>query len=305
MDELPLGTTGADTARPGAAQDTLAAATTMGEVTLKVADLDRMIAYYADAVGLQLLAQEGERAVLGRPGVPSLALERDGALRHAPAGAAGLYHTAFLFGAEADLASAVYSVARAHPASFTGSSDHLVSKALYFDDPEGNGVELYWDRPRAAWDWDGGRVRIGSVWLDPNAFLSEHLTEAGLTAPTGGDTRVGHVHLKVGDIGTARAFYVDTVGFEVTAEFGAQALFVSAGGYHHHLGMNTWESRGAGDRTPALGLGEVSIRVPSADDLGALRERLAARAVPTRDDGRELSFEDPWRNRVRVGVDVG
>ena len=146
---------------------------------------------------------------------------------------------------------------------------------------------------------------MGTLYLDPNRFLQENLTEQGATAGVQGDAGVGHVHLKVGDIATARAFYVDTVGFEVTAAFRDSALFVSAGGYHHHLGMNTWHSAGAGTRTPALGLGEVSIAVPTADDLGALRERLTGRGVRQRDTGAELSFEDPWANTVRVSVAAG
>ncbi|WP_246854618.1 VOC family protein [Naasia sp. SYSU D00057] len=282
--------------------DSLAADTGMGAVTLAVADLDRMIAYYRDGVGLDLLAQQGDRAELGRGGAAALVLEQRRELRHASPSQAGLYHTAFLFPDQSDLAASVYSVATRYGGSFNGSSDHLVSKALYFDDPEGNGVELYWDRPRAEWQWDGSRVRMGTVFLDPNRFLQENLTEQGATTGVQGDAGVGHVHLKVGDIATARAFYVDTVGFEVTAAFGDSALFVSAGGYHHHLGMNTWHSAGAGTRTPALGLGEVSIAVPTVEDLGALRERLTARGVQQRDTGAGLSFEDPWANTVRVAV---
>ncbi len=287
---------------PATAQtpDVLDADTSMGAVTLKVADLDAMVTYYRDGVGLTLLALEGGRAVLGRPGNPSLVLEIAPELRYASATAAGLFHTAFLFENRSDLASSVYSVARQYPNTFTGSSDHLVSEAFYFDDPEGNGVELYWDRPREEWTWTNGRVAMDTIFLDPNAFLTQHLTESGSVRATDGRSEVGHVHLKVGDIATARRFYVDTVGFEVTTEFGSQALFVSAGGYHHHLGMNTWRSQGAGERTPALGLGEVSIQLPTADGLGALRERLHARGVQVADDGRELTFDDPWRNLVRV-----
>lgn len=281
-------------------RDILDADTSMGAVTLQVGDLDRMVRFYETGVGLTLLSLEGGRAVLGRPGNPSLVLEVAPELKYASATAAGLFHTAFLFEDEGDLASSVYSVATRYPAAFTGSSDHLVSKAFYFDDPEGNGVELYWDRPREEWMWTNGRVAMDSVFLDPNAYLTEKLTEAGAERATDGRTGVGHVHLKVGDIATARRFYVDTVGFEVTTEFGSQALFVSAGGYHHHLGMNTWRSKGAGERTPALGLGEVSVQLPTADGLGALRERLRARGVQVADDGRELTFDDPWRNLVRV-----
>ncbi|WP_141919082.1 VOC family protein [Klugiella xanthotipulae] len=272
----------------------------MGAVTLAVGDLDRMIDYYHRGVGLQVLSHDASRATLGRRGVPALTLNYTPSLKHAPAHAAGLYHTAFLFPEQSELASSVYSVARNFGTSFTGSSDHLVSKALYFDDPEGNGVELYWDRPRDEWQWHNGTVAMATEFLDPTAFLSENLTAAGSETVADTAAGVGHVHLKVGDIPTAEAFYVNTVGFEVTTRYGSQALFVAAGGYHHHLGMNTWQSRGAGDRTPALGLGEVSVRLGSADEVGALRERLTSRGVTTRDDGAELLFNDPWQNTVRV-----
>jgi catechol 2,3-dioxygenase len=283
-------------------QDILAADTAMGAVTLKVGNLDRMIGYYQQGVGLSLLAQEGDSAILGRPGKPSLVLELAPELKHASPNAAGLFHTAFLFDSKADLAASVYSVAQKYPNTFTGSSDHLVSEAFYFDDPEGNGVELYWDRDPSAWKWNGKTIEMGTLYLDPNRFLQENLTEAGATDVGDSASGVGHVHLKVGDIQTAKQFYVDTVGFETTIEYGTQGLFVSAGGYHHHLGMNTWQSSGAGTRTPALGLGEVSIQVPTADELGALTERLTSRGVAVTRDDNELRFDDPWANLVRVSA---
>ena len=115
-----------------------------------------------------------------------------------------------------------------------------------------------------------------------------------------GDAVVGHVHLSVGDIESAREFYVDRLGFETTATLGNQALFVSAGGYHHHMAMNTWNSRGAGRRRLALGLGTVEIVVPTSDDLGELGERMSHHGLPARDDGRTLAFDDPWSNLVEV-----
>ncbi|MEB4614529.1 VOC family protein [Leucobacter sp. M11] len=289
------------TATPARTQhDLLPASTGMGAVTLAVHDLDAMIDFYQRGVGLAVLDQRGHTATLGRQGVPAMILNQDGSLAHAPSGAAGLYHTAFLYPQQSELASSVYSLARNFARSFTGSSDHLVSEALYFDDPEGNGVELYWDRPRDAWTWQSDRVQMATNWLDPNQFLREHLTQEGAESVADTAASVGHVHLKVGDLATARAFYVDTLGFEVTAEYGSQALFVAAGGYHHHLGMNTWESRGAAERSPALGLGEVVIDVADEDALSALAERLSARGLPHGHDGRELSFLDPWANRIRV-----
>src|SRR5690606_27335646 len=141
----------------------LAAGTAMGAVTLKVANLDRMIAYYQLGVGLSLLAQEGDSAILGQAGRPSLVLELAPELKHASASSAGLFHTAFLFAEKADLAASVYSVAQKYPGTFTGSSDHFVSEAFYFDDPEGNGVELYWDRDPNVWKWNDGSIQMGTV----------------------------------------------------------------------------------------------------------------------------------------------
>lgn len=284
-------------------------ATGMGAVTLTVRDLDTMIDFYHRGLGMQVLRHEKGTAALGRQGVATILLDQDGSLAMAPAGAAGLYHTAFLFPTAAELASVVYAAAQHSPGKFQGSSDHLVSEAFYFGDPEGNGVELYVDRPRAQWRElpTGGGVQMGSAFLDPNRYLQQHLTEQGAAAVADTPATVGHVHLKVGDIPTAKAFYVDTLGFDVTNVYGSQALFVSAGGYHHHLGMNTWESKGATNRTPALGLGEVRIELPgdgtpggSSEALAALDARLAAAGIAREFDGAELTVLDPWRNRVRV-----
>ncbi|MBT1606651.1 VOC family protein [Curtobacterium flaccumfaciens] len=277
----------------------LAADTGMGAVTLRVADLDAMIRYYRDGVRLSLLSHTGGVAVLGRGSTPIVVLEHAPAMRHAAPREAGLFHTAILFDTRADLAAALYSVATQYPAGFTGSADHLVSNAFYFTDPEGNGVELYWDRDRTEWSWTHGMVDMDTKYVDPNAFLQSHLTQDALDTAAARPGKVGHVHLSVGDVATARSFYVDTLGFETTAGFG-EALFVSAGGYHHHMAMNTWNSRGAGRRQLALGLGLVRIEVPAADDLGALTERMRHGGVELADDGRTVAFDDPWANRIEV-----
>jgi len=280
----------------------LAADTAMGAVTLLVADLDAMTAYYRDAVALEVLAADGIRVTLGRGIHPVIVLEHSPALKHASPRDAGLFHTAILFDSERALAAAVYSTARRHPGSFTGSADHLVSKAFYFTDPEGNGVELYWDRDRSEWSWTHGTIEMGTLALDPNRFLAENLTDAVIENPVDGSATVGHVHLSVGDIESAREFYVDQLGFESTIEMPGQALFVSAGRYHHHMAMNTWNSRGAGRRSRTLGLGEVDILVPSADDMGSLTERMSHYGIDTRNDGETVSFDDPWANLIRVAV---
>jgi len=289
-----------------------AADTAMGAVTLNVADLDAMTAYYRDGVGLDVLSADVARVVLGRKAATAEGLSRDivilvqtPELRHAGPHEAGLFHTAILFDTEAALAAAVYSVATMRPGSFTGSSDHLVSKAFYFDDPEGNGVELYWDRDRSTWSWTHGQIEMSTLFLDPKAFLQEHLDERGLEGAGWGDAKVGHVHLSVGDIATAHEFYVDRLGWDQTIEIGGQALFVSAGQYHHHMAMNVWKSRGAGRRQPTLGLGQVGIVVPTADDLGALTERMAHYGLDARDDGKVVSVDDPWGNVLHVEAAAG
>lgn len=283
--------------------DRLAADTAMGAVTLLVGDLDLMTRYYRDVVTLQVLSADADTVTLGRAGRPVVVLRHEPALRHAPPGSAGLYHTAILFESQAALAAALYSVARQAPGTFTGSADHLVSQAFYFTDPEGNGVELYWDRERSAWSWTHGQIEMGTLFLDPNAFLQQHLTPEIVDGSTAEDAAsVGHVHLSVGDVATARAFYVDALGFDTTAELGNTALFVSAGGYHHHMAMNVWNSRGAGPRMPALGLGRIDLVLPDADSLGALQERLRHHGLAVRDDGRTLSVDDPWNNALHATI---
>ena len=274
----------------------------MGAVTLRVGDLDAMITYYRDAVTLELQSHEGPVAVLGRGTTPIVVLQHAPELAAAEPRSSGLFHTAILFDTQAQLAAAVYTVGTTHPGSFTGSADHLVSQAFYFTDPEGNGIELYWDRDRTAWSWTHGQVEMDTLYLDPNTFIGEHLTRSGQAHPSTGNATVGHVHLSVGDVGTAREFYVNRLGFEATATLGSQALFVSAGGYHHHMAMNVWNSRGAGPRHDTLGLGEVLIEVPAGDDVGALADRLRTAGVQSHHTGVELRFEDPWRNRIRVAV---
>ena len=277
----------------------LPANTMMGAVTLWVADLDSMIRYYQSGVGLQLLSHVEGRAVLGFKDTEIVILEHKPAMKYASPHEAGLFHTAILFPTEAALAKAVYSVAQQYPGTFTGSADHLVSKAFYFNDPEGNGVELYWDRDRSQWSWVHGTIEMDTIMLDPNQFLKEHLTQEPVTE----DKRVGHVHLSVGSVAAAEEFYVKMLGFEKTLNWGGQALFVSAGGYHHHMAMNTWRSKGAGKRQLALGLGNVEIKLESADQLAETKDRLAFHKQEVISESSYVKVEDPWGNLITLEVD--
>lgn len=268
----------------------------MGAVTLWVADLDTMIRYYREGVGLQLLSHVGNRAVLGFNDLEILILEHKPLMKHASPHEAGLFHTAILFPSQAALAKAVASVARQYPGNFTGSADHLVSKAFYFNDPEGNGVELYWDRDRSEWSWVHGSIEMDTIFLDPNQFLSEHLTDS----PVEEDKKVGHVHLSVGSIPAAEEFYVKMLGFERTMSWGDAAIFVSAGGYHHHMAMNTWRSKGAGKRQLALGLGKVEIVLDSQDQVLETKDRLDFYKLDTSLDSNIAKVEDPWGNIISL-----
>jgi len=283
-------------------QDLLPAELTMGTVMLKVGDMKLMTDYYQRALGLDVVAEQDGGLYLGRRQKPLVHLAPAPGLSVPSRGEAGLFHTALLFEDQPSLAATVASAAQFEPQSFAGSADHLVSEAFYFTDPEGNGIELYWDRPREAWSWDGKNVVMDSLALPPQRYLEQFLTEEAVSGQRETAAGVGHVHLQVGDVQSAHDFYVGTLGFEKTAGWHGQALFVSAGGYHHHMAMNVWNSRGAGPRRDTLGLGEVLIEVPSGDDVGALADRLKLAGVQSHHTGAELRFEDPWRNRLRVAV---
>ncbi|GAA1465956.1 VOC family protein [Microbacterium thalassium] len=281
---------GADTAPASL----LPAEAEMGSVELNVVDLPAMREYYADALGLPVMEEDAEHVVLGfdEPLVTLLA----GAAGADDPSQAGLYHTAILFPDEPALAAALLTVADRAPESYQGAADHAVSLAFYFGDPEGNGVELYVDRPRDEWVWQDGEVTMGSAFLDPNAFIAENADGVAPSSAT-----VGHVHLRVGDLDRARAFYSDALGFAVTSQADG-ALFYSAGGYHHHLATNVWLSDGAGERGAGPGLGAFVVRVPNQADVDDVAARLAGAGIEYESAPGVLVTSDPWGNVVRVLV---
>ncbi|MBR8744873.1 VOC family protein [Nocardiopsis sp. MG754419] len=281
-------------------------ATGMDAVTLHVGDLESMTSYYANALALAPIEERSHgrevRRVLGRGTTPMVRLIATPELPEVDPRQAGLFHTAFLFEDRAALAATVHRAASDPRSRFVGSSDHLVSEAFYFTDPEGNGIELYVDRRRSDWKYVDGRLQMSTLHLDPNAYLNAHLDESAVAAGPGRAGKVGHVHLQVGDIPTAKAFYVDAIGFATTVDTYPGALFAAAGGYHHHVAMNTWNSAGAGPRAAGLGLGDVAITVPSREDLDALVARLRERRLEFADTGRSVVLRDPWDTQVTVAL---
>ncbi|WP_284014339.1 VOC family protein [Halobaculum litoreum] len=281
--------------------NTIDPAARIGRVTLAVSDLDAVVAFYRDVVGLTVRERDDDRASLGTADATLLELDRDPEAGPRPADAAGLFHTAFLYPSRGALGDAL-ARAREAGARIGGASDHRVSEALYLRDPEGNGVELYRDRPREAWPETDGRVEMDTLPLDVASLLTDRAGEfdtAGDPAPD--DTTVGHVHLEVTDLDAAEAFYVDALGFDVRQRWEAEALFVAAGGYHHHVGLNTWNDRTA----PATGRGlrEFEVVVSDGTALGAVRSGLADAGVAFRADGDALVASGPDGVSVRVLVD--
>lgn len=264
----------------------LPAAAHIGYAHLQVADLERAFAFYADLLGLRVVSRNGSRVALSATGqAPNLIelTERPGA-RRKPRRTAGLYHVAIRLPSRAALARVVRHLVENHY-PILGASDHLVSEALYLDDPDGNGLELYRDRPRNQWKMIDGSVAMSTDPLNVQALLDEGLAD---NVPWDGidpATDIGHVHLHVPNLARAEEFYVNTLGFDVMQRSYPGALFVAAGGYHHHLGLNIW----AGDNAPpppddAVGLLAFSVDIPG-DGWNAVVERLHSKGIPTETRG--------------------
>jgi catechol 2,3-dioxygenase len=251
----------------------------MGAVHLTVSDLERSLVHWQESVGLSVLARDEGEASLGAGGEELLVLvEEPGA---APAvGYAGLFHVALLVPSRPDLARWLAHAARDR-VPLQGLSDHAVSEAIYLGDPDGHGIEIYADRPRQTWEGDVGR-RLTTLPLDVDSLLGE--LDDPEAAPFDGlpaGTTVGHVHLRVASVPDAIAFYRDTLGFDLMATYGTQAAFLSAGGYHHHVGANTWQSEGAPPAPEGTArLLHATVVLPDEAARDELAERLGAAETP-------------------------
>lgn len=273
----------------------------IGAVGMMVRDLDRLTAYYRDLLGLTVQERSAQAATLGVGGVPLLELmQKPDALPDDPR-EAGLYHTAFLMPTRADLARWILNVAKSR-VPVTGASDHGVSEAIYLDDPEGNGVEVYCDRPREMWRRDGAQILQKTDPLDVDAIIRE-VDKAVATyhdAPAG--LRIGHIHLRVGNVAKAEAFYNGALGLDVTRRR-TGATFMSSGGYHHHVAVNVWHSDGAGARNASrAGLDWFAMEINGQAQIDALSQRLSATGVTIEAIPGGFATTDPWGTRIRFAL---
>jgi catechol 2,3-dioxygenase len=280
--------------------------TRLGPVRLRIADLGRSLAFYQRTLGLRVLEQEGPRAVLGADDeTPLVELQEHAGARPVPnRGRTGLYHFAILLPDRPSLGRFVAHLGAIDARA--GSADHLVSEALYLQDPDNLGIEVYADRPRGTWQRTGRQLRMAADPLDVRDLVRAGGDARWSGMPAG--TVMGHIHLHVGDTHAGAQFFSEALGFDRTVWGYPGALFFGAGGYHHHLGTNTWA--GAGAKPPSADdaqLLEWTIRLPTVGSLEAAAESLSAGGHPIEDAGpsrgpREIISRDPWGTPVRLGT---
>ena len=269
----------------------------IGRVVLTVHDLPAVSRFYRDALGLHDLCEAGGTAKLGVGETILLELRRDTQARFRSPREAGLYHTAFLLPSRADLGR-WFAHASQKRLAIQSAADHAVSEAIYLADPEGNGVEIYADRLPDTWHWDDGKVTLKSTPLD----LDDLLRGAGTGSLDGfpGGSTIGHVHLQVGSIAPAEAFYEGVLGFPLTSRFSG-ASFFGSGNYHHHVATNIWNSRNAGVREqPSTGLADLEIVASETSTLAAVATRAAAAGIAVERQPSGLKLQDPWGTSITL-----
>lgn len=279
-------------------------ATTVGTLELSVADLPRSISFYTGKIGLRILEQQDNAAVLGAPDDPFLRLtEQPGAAPWPRGGRShpGLYHFAILMPSRADLGRWLANWLR-QDMPLPGQGDHFVSEALYLEDPDGHGIEIYRDRPRDEWEWQDGQVRMGVEPVDIRGLLeaAEAANDPWTGIPAG--TTLGHIHLQVTDIDATASFYRDVLGFDIVARM-PSALFMSAGGYHHHIGANIWHSRN-GEQAPGdtVKLRSYSIELPDTGSLDAVTGRLRSVGISFEPSDKGVAVTDPAGIEIHLRV---
>lgn len=268
----------------------------VNHIHLKVANLERSLHFYQNVLGFRVMVEQPHLAKLAAGGIkPVLTIEQLENAIPLDRRKTGLFHIAFLLPERADLAKVLrHFMHTGYPVQ--GASDHLVSEALYIADPDGNGVEVYVDRDSAEWKWNEDEVEMSTLPLDANALMKEVAHDGWRGMPVG--TIIGHIHLQVSDLATVEDFYTKGFGFQIVSHFGRQALFLSSAGYHHHIGLNTWNSMGGSVPTDdEVGLKSYTISV-LANERIAVVEQLQNLDVHVDLDGDQYLVVDPSGNRI-------
>jgi catechol 2,3-dioxygenase len=285
--------------------ETISALATIGAVALTISNLERSLEFYENGLGFSLLNNQKSTTCLGLDGRPLLYLTEQPGARRIPR-TAGLYHFAILTPSRLELAKTLYHLAEKE-IPIEGVADHGVSEALYLSDPDGNGIEIYRDRPKSEWVHDpDGTVHMTSDPLDLDGLLGELQGQTQAWKGLHPQIRIGHVHLHVSRLPEAEHFYTDVLGFNLIAHIGSSASFVSAGGYHHHIGLNTWVGVGAPPPPPgSIGLRWYSIHLPDEAALEQVAGRVRQAGLPLPAGGairdecpKGLLVHDPSQNGI-------
>jgi len=286
--------------------------TKLGTVHLTVSDLERSLHFYSEILGFNVGHREDGAAWLAADRqVPLLELVEQPGARPKPPRTTGLYHFAILVPGRADLARVLNRLVEVqYP--LQGAADHLVSEALYLADPDGNGIEIYTDRPREAWPWRDGQLQMATDPLDLAGLLAELGGDPHARGAPPPQTRIGHIHLHVADLRQAEDFYCGVLGFDLVQRYPpsqsgdggrSSALFVSAGGYHHHIGLNIWAGVGAPPPPPdVVGLRSYTLCLPDDEELDRTLDHLKSSGVEVEQEAGDFFLMDPSSNRIRLAT---
>jgi catechol 2,3-dioxygenase len=274
----------------------------LGPVALTVADLQKSLVFYEEALGLQLLRSEGQQAYLGTGGSADLLVLHENNQAVRMPGRTGLYHFAILHPSRLELARTLMRLIQSGW-SIEGASDHGVSEAIYLTDPDGNGIEIYRDRLPEDWPRAHGSLQMTLDPLDLNELMKEVDGRKAQIPHLAQDTTIGHIHLRVADIGASEKFYLDRLGFDLMQRYGSAASFVSAGGYHHHIGFNTWQSKGAPPpELDSAGMRFFALRLPSQAEVDTLLEHLQEHRIQFEKQDGGTMIHDPSRIAILLTV---
>ncbi|WP_108671686.1 VOC family protein [Peribacillus acanthi] len=273
---------------------------TIDSISLKVVDLNRSIQFYEGVLGFQVLDRGDGKAILGINQTPFLYINQPDGIKPKEARRTGLYHFAILLPNRIQLGSFLnHMINSGH--SLQGASDHLVSEAIYLADPDGNGIEVYADRPSDTWKWNNGEVEMASIPLDVQNLLAVSQGKAWVGMPNG--TTIGHIHLHVKELNESEKFYTNGLDFDVVTRYGGQALFISYNQYHHHIGLNTWNGVGAPEPSEnSVGMVHYTIKFRDAEKLSKIIEQLNLLGALIVREGENWKTIDPSGNQIVLSV---